>query len=60
MNGDWDPFFNSVEWSPNKGYFDLRVATRDIRERTTEVYADLAIAAGSDRSRPVGAAIRGS
>ncbi len=51
-NGDRDSFFNDVEWSPDKDYFDPRVAGRNIRERIAEVYADLAVAAGSaGRSR---------
>ncbi|MDT3433303.1 class II fructose-bisphosphate aldolase [Haloarcula sp. 1CSR25-25] len=42
-----DTFFNDVEWSPNKDYFDPRVAGRQIRDRIAEVYADLATVAGS-------------
>ena len=42
-----DTFFNEVEWSPNKDYFDPRVAGRQIRERIAAVYADLATVAGS-------------
>jgi len=44
---DRDTFFNNVEWSPNKDYFDPRVAGRDIRERIADVYEDLATVAGS-------------
>jgi len=52
MEADRDTFFNDVEWSPNKDYFDPRVAGRQIRERIAEVYADLATVAGSaGRSR---------
>jgi len=46
-DGDRDAFFNDVEWSPNKDYFDPRVAGREIRDRIAEVYADLATVAGS-------------
>ncbi len=46
-DADRDTFFNEVEWSPNKDYFDPRVAGRQIRERIAEVYASLATAAGS-------------
>ncbi len=46
-DADRDTFFNNVEWSPNKDYFDPRVAGRDIRERIAEVYEDLATVAGS-------------
>ena len=42
-----DTFFNDVEWSPNKDYFDPRVAGRQIRDRIADVYADLATVAGS-------------
>lgn len=44
---DLDTFFNNVEWSPNKDYFDPRVAGRDIRERIADVYENLANTAGS-------------
>ena len=44
---DRDTFFNNVEWSPNKDYFDPRVTGRDIRERIADVYEDLATTAGS-------------
>ncbi|MBX0322027.1 class II fructose-bisphosphate aldolase [Halomicroarcula sp. F13] len=47
VDADRDTFFNDVAWSPNKDYFDPRVAGRQIRERVAEVYADLATAAGS-------------
>ncbi len=46
-DADRDTFFNNVEWSPNKEYFDPRVAGRDIRERIADVYEDLATTAGS-------------
>lgn len=52
VDDDRDTFFNNTEWSPNKDYFDPRVAGRRIRERIAEVYVDLATAAGSaGRSR---------
>ena len=44
---DRDTFFNNVEWSPNKDYFDPRVAGREIRERIADVYEELATTAGS-------------
>jgi fructose-bisphosphate aldolase class II len=44
---DLDTFFNNIEWSPNKDYFDPRVAGREVRERIADVYADLAKTAGS-------------
>jgi len=44
---DREHFFNNVEWSPDKDYFDPRVAGRDIRERIADVYEDLATVAGS-------------
>jgi len=47
IDADRDTFFNNVEWSPNKEYFDPRVAGRQIRERIAEIYADLATVAGS-------------
>ncbi|PSP94815.1 fructose-bisphosphate aldolase [Halobacteriales archaeon QS_4_62_28] len=47
VEDDRNSFFNGVEWSPNKDYFDPRVAGRQIRERIADVYADLANAAGS-------------
>ncbi|PSQ33483.1 fructose-bisphosphate aldolase [Halobacteriales archaeon SW_10_68_16] len=47
VDGDRETFFNDVEWSPNKDYFDPRVAGRSIRDRIADVYADLAEAAGS-------------
>jgi len=51
-DADRDTFFNNVDWSPNKDYFDPRVAGRDVRERIADVYEDLATVAGSaDRSR---------
>ncbi len=40
-------FFNNVEWSPNKDYFDPRVAGRDIRAQIADVYEELATVAGS-------------
>jgi len=47
VDGDRETFFNDVEWSPNKDYFDPRVAGRRIRDRIADVYADLAETAGS-------------
>ena len=47
VGGDRETFFNDIEWSPTKDYFDPRVAGRQIRDRIAEVYADLAEAAGS-------------
>ena len=44
---DLNNFFNNIEWSPNKDYFDPRVAGREGRERIADVYADLAKTAGS-------------
>jgi Fructose/tagatose bisphosphate aldolase len=44
---DLDTFFNNIEWSPNKDYFDPRVAGREVRERIADVYEDLANTAGS-------------
>ena len=44
---DRNSFYNNVAWSPNKDYFDPRVAGRQIRERIADVYADLAEASGS-------------
>ena len=53
-DADRDTFFNNVEWSPNKEFFDPRVAGRDIRERIADVYEQLATVAGSaGRSRYV-------
>ena len=46
-DGDRDAFFNDVAWSPDKDYFDPRVAGRKIRERIADVYVDLAEVAGS-------------
>jgi len=45
--GDRASFFNDVEWSPNKDYFDPRVAGRQIRDRIAEVYGELAKTSGS-------------
>ncbi|MFW6435226.1 MAG: class II fructose-bisphosphate aldolase [Halovenus sp.] len=45
--GDRESFFNDVEWSPNKDYFDPRVAGRQIRDRIAEVYGELAKTSGS-------------
>jgi len=45
--GDRKSFFNDVEWSPNKDYFDPRVAGRQIRNRIGEVYGELAHTSGS-------------
>jgi len=47
VDDDRGTFFNNVEWSPNKDYFDPRVAGRRIRDRIADVYADLATTAGS-------------
>ena len=53
-DADRDTFFNNVDWSPNKEFFDPRVAGRDIRERIADVYEQLATVAGSaGRSRYV-------
>ena len=45
--GNRESFFNDVEWSPNKDYFDPRVAGRQIRDRIAEVYGQLAKTSGS-------------
>jgi len=47
IEDDRETFFTNVEWSPNKEYFDPRVAGRQIRERIADIYADLAGVAGS-------------
>lgn len=44
---DRDNFYNAMEWSPNKDYFDPRVSGRLVRERIADVHADLVEVAGS-------------
>lgn len=47
VKDDREGFFSDTDWSPNKSHFDPRVVSRKIRERISEVIADLTEQTGS-------------